>query len=101
MPKLRYSQSFKEQAIALALDGNKSSASVARDLGIKETTLYNWLSSAKNSNKNKKNVSSSANNNSNDNNSSEIKRLKKALARAEMERDILKKATAYFANQTL
>ena len=43
----KYDKSFKEEAIRLALTSSKSISQTARDLGIKENTLYNWISRAK------------------------------------------------------
>jgi transposase len=86
-----YTSEFKTQAIALVKEANRSAACVARELGININTLHNWLSlSAKLS---KSPVSKES--------AEEIKRLKKELAQSNMERDILKKAAAYFAKETL
>ena len=38
----RFTKEFKADAVALVLDGDRSIASVARDLGIGETNLGNW-----------------------------------------------------------
>jgi putative transposase len=43
----RYNQSFRDEAIRFALTGDKAIAQTAKDLGIKEPTLYNWVSQAK------------------------------------------------------
>lgn len=86
-----YSAEFKSQAISLVRDAKRPASVVASELGINITTLYNWLSQTDKSSKMS----------SNDNSMAEIKRLKKALVQAELERDILKKAAAYFAKQTL
>lgn len=43
-PKLnQYTSEFKESAIKLALEGDKSIAQTAVDLGIKKSTLYTWI----------------------------------------------------------
>ncbi len=41
-----YNQSFRDEAIRLALTWDKSIAQTAKDLGIKEPMLYNWVSQA-------------------------------------------------------
>lgn len=87
-----YTSEFKSQAIALVREAGQSSAKVARDLEINVNTLYNWLSSS---------TGTSAKNECDEKLSTENKRLKKELAQAELERDILKKAAAYFAKETL
>lgn len=87
-----YSPEFKTQAIAMAREAKHPAAEVSRELGINVNTLYNWLSAS--TDKPSKKLSS-------EDYAAENKRLKKALAQAELERDILKKAAAYFAKETL
>jgi len=87
MPKTytTYTPEFKEHAVSLIRKSKRRVSEVASELGLQKSTLYNWLKQS--------NPSSGMSFKE----SEEIKRLKKALARAELERDILKKATAYFA----
>ena len=40
----RYTQEFKDSAIQLALNSEKSAMSIAKDLGMSDKTLYVWLS---------------------------------------------------------
>jgi len=92
-----YSDEFKAEAVKLVLEQEQSVASVSRNLKISIKTLTNWITLAR-SNQIK---------GTSDHNprisalESENKRLKKALAIAEMEREILKKATAYFAKDAM
>ena len=44
MKRNRYDETFKSEAVALALSGELSYAEVARDLGINYKTLSNWIS---------------------------------------------------------
>jgi transposase len=85
-----YTPEFKQQAISLVQEANRPAATVARELGINVNTIYNWLSAS---------TSQGARNSVSD--AVEIKRLKKELAQSNLERDILKKAAAYFAKETL
>jgi transposase len=87
-----YAKEFKDQAISLVREANRSAASVAKELDINVNTMYNWLGSGINR-LSKQTASKEA--------ALEIKRLKKELAQATLERDILKKAAAYFAKETL
>jgi transposase len=89
-----YSSEFKESAIKLALEPGKSIAQTAVDLGIKKNTLYTWIHKYREPKK----LSVSANNN--EHIYDEVKRLKKELARVTQERDLLKKAAAYFAKES-
>lgn len=85
-----YTLEFKQQAISLVREANRPAATVARELGVNINTIYNWL-----------NLSACQGANKSVSNDVEIKKLQKELAQAKLERDILKKAAAYFAKETL
>ena len=87
-----YTQEFKHQAISLVREANRPASLVAKELDINVNTMYNWLRSASNIGSNQFMNKDSA---------LEIKRLKKELAQSNLERDLLKKAAAYFAKETL
>jgi transposase len=87
-------QEFKNEAIRLAITSAQPIAKTARDLGIKTTTLYSWVSSAKD----KAPVISDEQGNQT-NLVEELNRLRKENARLKEEREILKKATAFFAKE--
>jgi transposase len=92
--KPTYNQEFRETAIKLALAGNKSTADVARELGLPEWKLYGWVQSWK-----KKNGKAApAGKGSSD---EELRKLQKRNKELEHEVDILKKAAAYFAKTLL
>ena len=92
--KNNYPLEFKISSAQLAVDSNQSVAKTARDLGVNHNTLHGWIEKYSDSNKiNQKNMS-------NANKAAcfeENKRLKKELALVKQERDLLKKAAAYFA----
>jgi len=81
----KYDDEFKREAIRLARSSNKSKVAIARDLGITPSTLHGWLN---------KSVETKDGQIVTD---SEITALRRRLADAEMERDILKKAVAIFS----
>ncbi len=87
-----FSEEFRESAMQLALNSDQSVSQVARDLGISIGTLHNWLYKRrlKESEEQTPKVKESL--------EDENKRLRKELARVKEEREILKKATAYFSN---
>jgi len=89
-----YSSEFKESAIKLALESERPIAQTASDLGIKKSTLYTWIDK----HAGPKALTTRANDN--EHIYDENKRLKKELARITQERDLLKKAAAYFAKET-
>lgn len=84
--RVKYSQEFKDSAIQL-VEGGKSASQVARELGLPEWQVQTWVRDSK---KKKKNPSDQSL-------LEENKRLKKQLARALEEAEILKKAAAFFA----
>src|ERR1700692_3735168 len=88
-----YTQEFKETAIKLALVGNKSIAAVARELGVEQWKLYSWVDAWKK--KNGKELPESGSS------EEELRRLQKRTRELELENEILKKATAYFAKTLL
>lgn len=90
----RYTLEFKQEAVRLVQSG-QSMAAVSRSLGIVEQTLFNWVKASREgrlTGADSKPVSAEQ---------MEISRLRAELARVKMERDILKKATAYFAKESL
>jgi len=89
-PRARYTLEFKQEAVRL-VEGGQSIASVGRTLGVVDQTLFNWVKAqreGKLTGVDSKPVSAEQ---------MEIARLRAELARVKMERDILEKATAYFA----
>ena len=90
-----YPLEFKISAVKLASDSDQPTAQTARDLGVNPNNLYSWIVKYSNSNKNNQNNMANP-----ENSFEEIKRLKKELAMVKQERDLLKKATAYFAKES-
>ena len=84
---------FKKEAVRLALSSSQSIAKTARDLGIKEVTLYNWVSNAKDK------AETTSVDGQATNLVEELNRLRKENARLKEEREILKKAAAFFAQE--
>jgi len=92
--RARYTQEFKLEAVRLVKAG-QSQAVVSATLEIAEQTLYNWVKADKEgklAGPGSKPVSAEQ---------MELARLRAENARLKMERDILKKATAYFAKESL
>jgi len=97
MARKRYTKEFKEQACRLVLGGTHSPTDAARELGILRETLLGWIHRAGLRPPGRQPLDLGS-----DDPAAlkvEVKELKKRLQQAEMERDILKKATAFFASQ--
>ncbi len=88
--RARYTLEFKQEAVRLVESG-RSQSSVAKTLGLVEQTLFNWVKSSR------EGRLKGADGKSVNAEQMEIARLRAELARVKMERDILGKATAYFA----
>ena len=89
-PKKGFTLEFRNQVIGVYKSGVYDSVpACAAAYGISSKTLYNWLS------KLNKNSTPSALAEQ----QAEIAALKKELARAKMENEVLKKAAIYFASQ--
>jgi transposase len=93
--KNNYPLEFKVSSVQLAINSDQSVAQTARDLGVNHNTLHGWIDKYSDSNKNNQNYMVN-----NGNSFEEIRRLKKELALVKQERDLLKKAAAYFAKQS-
>ncbi len=91
----RYTKAFREQAMKLVTDSDYAVASAARELGIPESTLTLWL---KRAGWEKHVQGESPVSEDPKVLSAEVKELRRKVKRLEMEKDILKKATAYFAS---
>jgi transposase len=88
----KYPAEFKERAVKLAVESEQPIAQTARDLGINENTLHTWIGKYHRVGYQEKQVQD-------EHLYEELKRLRKDNARLKEERDILKKAAAYFAQQ--
>lgn len=88
--KQKYTAEFKENAVKRAKESTNV-AETARELGVKENTLYNWVYQYSHESKRDKPMRTD------EHWYDELKRLKKENARLTEERDLLKKAAAYFA----
>ena len=93
IPKQSYTVEFKQEGVRQVEVEGKSPAQVSRDLGIAEQTLGNWRKAAK---AGKLTVGKPVSPEQ-----MELSRLKAENARLKMEVEILKKATAYFAKESL
>jgi transposase len=90
-----YSPEFRAEAVKLGLEQGLSQEAAAKRLAIPKGTLGNWVAAAKRggvSTPGARSVSELE---------AENARLRKELAEARQERDILKKATAYVAKESL
>ena len=86
--RAKYDEEFKKNAVNLSYASPRSVRQISEDLGIGENLLYRWRQ--KYTANGEKTQSSTL--------EEENKALRKQLAEARVEVDMLKKATAYFAS---
>ena len=91
MSGVRYTDEFKVEAVKQVTDHGHPVADVARRLGISVHSLYSWKRRFGNSPEARKAEGDQA---------AELRRVKTELRRVTEERDILKKAAAYFAKES-
>jgi transposase len=89
MKRRKFTNEFKCEAVKLVLEQGLSIAQAGRDLGIGETTLGKWIDREKKGILDPESLKSHE--------LGELRRLRKENQQLRMEREILKKATAFFA----
>src|SRR5689334_7649905 len=99
MGRTNYSKSFEDEACKLVMEQRQAIASAAQGLGIAEQTLRYWLVQRGWSPAQSALPEQLAESEDPRWLKSRIRDLEQRLRRAEQEREILKKATAYFASQ--
>ena len=95
----KYNKEFKDSTVQWIINNNESVIKVSADLDMHPKTLYAWVTAYKKAH----NIPTrdARYNSTNEPLDVEVKRLRRELKIAKQERDILKKATAYFAKETL
>ena len=96
--KTKYTQEYKTSAVKMVVEEGKAVTEVAQNLGIRVNLLYKWIRQYKGIDSKGKTHDVEE---ENKRLKQEIQELKKQLATSETYREILKKAAAYFAAQTL
>lgn len=86
----RFSEEFKRDAVRQMTERGYPVAEVSQRLGVSPHSLYEW----------RKKFANAASSSGEDGQAAEVRRLKRELQRVTEERDILKKAAAYFAKDS-
>jgi transposase len=97
IPRGRYSKEFRIEAVKLVTEDHLSLPEVGRRLNVAPSTIGNWVKAHKagrltDIGKSQRPLTELE---------MELYRIKRELAEVKMERDILKKAAAYFAKESL
>ena len=95
VPQGRYTKEFREEAVKMFTDGGLSVLEISKRLSLPKSTLERWIRVFKMGDlgdvgKSLRPLTEM-----------ELAQVKRELSLAKMERDILKKAAAYFAKESL
>jgi transposase len=90
----KYTDAFKAEAVGLVTSSGRPIAEIARDLGVHDGTLGNWMNMAKKRGEIKDKPLEVGDR-------ARLKELEDENRRLKMEREILKKAAAWFASQSM
>jgi len=88
----RYSAEFKADAVSMVIDGQRRVADVAASLGVVEQTLGNWVRQARTDRGERAGLSTDER--------AELTRLRRENAQLSMERDLLKRATVFWVQES-
>jgi transposase len=89
-----YPKEFREGALQLVREGERPIAQIAHDLGIAESCLRRWIKQAElDSGKREDGLTTG--------DREELRRLRRENARLKQEKEILRKAAAFFAREEI
>lgn len=86
-----YSPEFREKAVRLVQTTDKPASQIAEELGVSANSLRNWIRQAEIDGGRREGLTTDER--------EELRQLRRDNKRLQMERDILKKATAFFAKE--
>ena len=92
----KYPEQFRRDALALVESSGRPIAEVARSLGIAEGTLWNWVKQARLDAERDADPDALS-----ESERDELRRLRKENVELRTDKEILKRAAAYFARETM
>ncbi len=87
-----YPAEFKEEAVRLARSSGKPVAQIARELGVSYESLWHWIEQSEIDSGERQGLTLGER--------EELSRLRREVKVLQQEREILKKAAAFFASET-
>lgn len=90
----KFDEDFKQGAVHVVFESSKPIAQVARDLGVNEGTLGNWVAKARRERDGQNPPLSESER-------AELVRLRKENTELRMQRDVLKRSTALWVNEAM
>lgn len=95
----KYSEEFRRDAVDLVRSSGRTIRDVGRELGVNHETLRNWVATARRADVQDGGRAGDATGGLSDGERDELRRLRRKVAELELEKDILRKAAAYFAKE--
>jgi transposase len=92
----KYPDQFRKDAIELARTSGRPVAEVARSLNIAEGTLWNWVRAARDADSRAGDPEALS-----ESERDELARLRKQVIELQTDKEILRRAAAYFARETM
>lgn len=89
--RMKYDREFREGAVRIVEETGKPIAQVARDLGVNEGTLGNWVAQAR--------AKADGDGQLSGDDVVELKRLRGGVAELRMERDVLKRSVVLWVKE--
>ena len=90
----KYPPEFRRDAVELVRSSDRTVLEIARSLGILDTTLHNWVKADREARERNGDALVESERD-------ELRRLRKENAELKLDREILRKAAAYFARETM
>ena len=92
----KYPEPFRRDAVELVLSSGRPIADVARSLGINEGTLWNWVRAARDAQARAADPAGLS-----ESERDELARLRREVVELRTDKEILRRAAAYFARETM
>jgi transposase len=92
----KYTSEFRREALELVTSSEQSVAEVARSLGMSAQTLGNWVKADRERREREHDPEALS-----ESEREELARLRREVAELRVDREILRKAAAYFARETM
>ena len=92
MTRRKFSAEYREEAVKMVIEGSRPIAQVARDLGLNEGTLGNWVNAYRRAHADEEPPLTSSER-------ARLRELERENRELKMEREFLGKAAAFFASK--
>ena len=92
----KYPPEFRAEAVELVKSSDRPRVEVARSLGVSDNTLANWMAADREARRRAEDPDAIS-----ESEREELARLRKENAELRLDREILRKAAAYFARETM